>query len=117
MTAAQPKDAIGHEGDEGREQGLATQQLALRGTPEQLGRAKQQAMEAADMLLLTDAPLLFPPAQLGLSAMRSGLRQVPAEPPSLPVNATFMADTLFTYHCPMRDLSGCCGQNASVRVR
>lgn len=48
----------------------------VRVSPEQLQQARQHAMEAADVLLLTDAPLLFPPAQLALSALRSGLRKV-----------------------------------------
>ena len=35
-------------------------------------------MVAADALMLTDAHLLFTPAQLGLAAMRAGLKRVPS---------------------------------------
>ncbi|KAK9811055.1 hypothetical protein WJX73_009567 [Symbiochloris irregularis] len=48
----------------------------IAATPEQQHRAREHAMAAADALLLTDAPLLFPPAQLGLAAVRSGIRHV-----------------------------------------
>ena len=33
-------------------------------------------MTAAEALMLSDAPLLFPPGQLALAAVRSGLRKV-----------------------------------------
>ena len=48
----------------------------LKLSTEQRGRAREHAMAAADALLLTDAPLLFTPAQLALAALRSGLKQV-----------------------------------------
>lgn len=56
--------------------------VGIPATPEQLRRAREHAMAAADALLLSDAPLLFPPAQLGLAAVRSGIRHVRA--PFLP---------------------------------
>lgn len=63
-------------------------QALVPATPPQLARAQEHAAAAADALLLTDAPLLFPPAQLGLAAMRSGLRQAcgrgPAPAPAPP---------------------------------
>ena len=43
---------------------------------QQLSDARRAARAAADALLLTDAPLLFPPGQLGLAAMRSGFNKV-----------------------------------------
>ena len=43
--------------------------------------ARRAARAAADALLLTDAPLLFPPGQLGLAAMRSGFNKVKKLPP------------------------------------
>ena len=45
-------------------------------TEQQLSDARRAARAAADALLLTDAPLLFPPGQLGLAAMRSGFNKV-----------------------------------------
>lgn len=40
--------------------------------PEQMQRARAAAYGAADALMLTDAPLLYTPGQLGLAAARSG---------------------------------------------
>ena len=45
-------------------------------TEQQVADARRAARAAADALLLTDAPLLFPPGQLGLAAMRSGFNKV-----------------------------------------
>lgn len=45
-------------------------------TEQQMGDAKKAARAAADALMLTDAPLLFPPGQLALAAMRSGFNRV-----------------------------------------
>ncbi len=45
-------------------------------TEQQLSDARRAARAAADALLLTDAPLVFPPGQLGLAAMRSGFNKV-----------------------------------------
>ena len=45
-------------------------------TEQQISDARRAARAAADALLLTDAPLLFPPGQLGLAAMRSGFNKV-----------------------------------------
>ena len=45
-------------------------------TEQQLIDARRAARAAADAVLLTDAPLLFPPGQLGLAAMRSGFHKV-----------------------------------------
>ena len=50
---------------------------ALEGvTEQQVADAKKAARAAADALVLTDAPLLFPPGQLALAAMRSGFNKV-----------------------------------------
>ena len=50
---------------------------ALEGaTVQQVADAKKAARAAADALVLTDAPLLFPPGQLALAAMRSGFNKV-----------------------------------------
>ena len=45
-------------------------------TAQQVADAKRAARAAADALMLTDAPLLFPPGQLALAAMRSGFNKV-----------------------------------------
>ena len=45
-------------------------------TVQQMADAKKAARAAADALMLTDAPLLFPPGQLALAAMRSGFNKV-----------------------------------------
>ena len=45
-------------------------------TEQQMRDAKKAARAAADVLMLTDAPLLFPPGQLALAAMRSGFNKV-----------------------------------------
>ncbi len=45
-------------------------------TEQQMANAKKAARAAADALMLTDAPLLFPPGQLALAAMRSGFNKV-----------------------------------------
>ena len=50
---------------------------ALEGvTEQQVADTKKAARAAADALVLTDAPLLFPPGQLALAAMRSGFNKV-----------------------------------------
>ena len=49
----------------------------LRGlTDKQLAQARSAAGAAADSLMLTDAPLMFPPGQLALAAMRAAFRKV-----------------------------------------
>ncbi len=45
-------------------------------TQQQVADAQKAARAAADALVLTDAPLLFPPGQLALAAMRSGFNKV-----------------------------------------
>ena len=45
--------------------------------PSQLNDLKIAAYKATDESLLSDAPLLFTPGQIGLSALRSGLKQQP----------------------------------------
>ena len=42
----------------------------------QLAQARSAAGAAADSLMLTDAPLIFPPGQLALAAMRAAFRKV-----------------------------------------
>ena len=42
---------------------------------EQLKQARGAARAAVDALMLSDAPLLFPPGQLALAAMRSGFNK------------------------------------------
>ena len=49
-------------------------------TDEQLARARAAAGAAADSLTLTDAPLMFPPGQLALAAMRAAFRKVSSLP-------------------------------------
>lgn len=44
---------------------------------ESLTKARTAAKAAVDALMLTDAPLVFPPGQLALAAMRSGCNKVP----------------------------------------
>lgn len=41
-----------------------------------LALVKAKAGAAADVLMLTDAPLLFPPGQLALAALRSAMKSV-----------------------------------------
>ena len=43
---------------------------------ESLAQARAAARAAVDALMLTDAPLIFPPGQLALAAMRSGCNKV-----------------------------------------
>lgn len=49
-------------------------------TQQQVADANRAARAAADALMLTDAPLLFPPGQLALAAMRSGFNKVCGNP-------------------------------------
>lgn len=42
---------------------------------EKLSYAQKSAYGASDCLMLTDAPLIFTPSQLGLAALRSGIRK------------------------------------------
>ena len=39
-------------------------------------RVRAKALAAIDALMLTDAPLLYPPGQLALAALRSALKSV-----------------------------------------
>ena len=69
-----------------REGGALGEELqALSG--DTVKRARGAAHAAVDALMLSDAPLLFPPGQLALAAMRSGFNKASAVP-SLPP-ATF----------------------------
>lgn len=43
---------------------------------EQVSKAKQAAMSAADALMMSDAPLLHTPGRLALAALRSGFSKV-----------------------------------------
>ena len=43
---------------------------------QQLGQVRAKSLAAVDALMLTDAPLLFPPGQLALAALRSGMKAV-----------------------------------------
>ena len=43
---------------------------------QQLSRVRAKSLAAIDALMLTDAPLLFPPGQLALAALRSGMKAV-----------------------------------------
>lgn len=43
---------------------------------QQLGRVRAKSLAAIDALMLTDAPLLFPPGQLALASLRSGMKAV-----------------------------------------
>lgn len=49
-------------------------------TDEQLAKVKASAYAAADALMLTDAPLLRPPGQLALAAVRSAFNKVRGRP-------------------------------------
>ena len=51
---------------------------ALAGGADGLARLRGLGAAAVDALMLTDAPLLFPPGQLALAGLRSGVRKVPA---------------------------------------
>lgn len=53
---------------------------------DKLKQAAGKAAGAADVLLLTDAPLLFHPGQLALAALRSGMKSVSHSP--CPVKST-----------------------------
>lgn len=56
---------------------MPTSHHAAQGDPERcLDGVRRKAIVAADALMLTDAPLLFPPGQLALAALRSGVRSV-----------------------------------------
>lgn len=52
-------------------------------TPNQLVAAHAAARSAVSTLLLSDAPLLFPPGLLAVAALRSGMRSVPLPYPKL----------------------------------
>lgn len=53
---------------------------------ELLERIRVKATAAADALMLSDAPLLFPPGQLALAALRSAVKSV-----QIPSSAAFIA--------------------------
>lgn len=57
-------------------QGPTSSPAAQGVTEQQMADARKAARAAADALMLTDAPLLFPPGQLALAAMRSGFSKV-----------------------------------------
>jgi hypothetical protein len=42
----------------------------------QLSQIRAKSLAAIDALMLTDAPLIFPPGQLALAALRSGMKTV-----------------------------------------
>lgn len=42
----------------------------------QLSQIRAKSLAAIDALMLTDAPLVFPPGQLALAALRSGMKTV-----------------------------------------
>lgn len=55
----------------------SNEQASGEGSNEEwLKKVKSKALSAIDALMLTDAPLLFPPGQLALAALRSGLKIV-----------------------------------------
>ena len=65
-----------------RTEGAPTEPLdsGLRAlSDKQLTQARSAAGAAADSLMLTDAPLMFPPGQLALAAMRAAFRKVAAK--------------------------------------
>ena len=62
--------------DQSRAAGAGLDEHLRQASGEALGRARSSAMTAAEALMLSDAPLLFPPGQLALAAVRSGLRKV-----------------------------------------
>ena len=49
---------------------------AEKSKEEHLKIIRGKAVGAADALMLTDAPLLFPPGQLALAALRCGIQKV-----------------------------------------
>ena len=71
-------------------------------TDEQLARAQAAAGAAADSLMLTDAPLMFPPGQLALAAMRAAFRKVPLpslHPAAFPALRFVLCNVLRTETC------------------
>jgi hypothetical protein len=58
--------------------GLEPALAALAAAPGGLARLRGAAAAGLDALMLTDAPLLFPPGQLALAALRSGVRKARA---------------------------------------
>ena len=62
--------------DQSRAAGPGLDDHLQQASSEALAKARASAMTAAEALMLSDAPLLFPPGQLALAAVRSGLRKV-----------------------------------------
>lgn len=79
MTAVSPesrRDAGAQDLEDCQKKGGVLDE-ALQGLKgESLAMARAAAKAAVDALMLTDAPLLFPPGQLALAAMRSGCNKV-----------------------------------------
>ena len=72
-------------------------------TGERLERVRSAAAGAADALLLTDAPLLHPPGQLALAALRFSLRKVSLSDgyyPDPAVNLSIWGEKALNHNCP-----------------
>jgi len=77
VLSVQDLEACGSEPGAG---GLEPKLAALAGEAGGLARVRGAAVAATDALMLTDAPLLFPPGQLALAGLRSGVRKVVVNP-------------------------------------
>lgn len=55
-------------------QSSALDDALLSASEEDIQKAHQRAVRSAEAILLTDAPLLYPPGQLAVAAVRSGFR-------------------------------------------
>ena len=70
---------------------------------EQLAQARSAAGAAAESLMLTDAPLMFPPGQLALAAMRAAFRKA-------------CAAVMFLWHGVGRQGAVCRGSARHLRI-
>ncbi|KAL6758199.1 hypothetical protein V8C86DRAFT_1525447 [Haematococcus lacustris] len=78
LTAEARASAPGANAPEGSGAGAAAHSLLdpdlLAASPETMAQCRAKATAAVDTLMLTDAPLLYPPGSIALAALRSGLR-------------------------------------------
>ncbi|KAJ9512896.1 hypothetical protein QJQ45_029128, partial [Haematococcus lacustris] len=78
LTVEAWASAPGANAPEGSGAGSAAHSLLdpdlLAASPETMAQCRAKATAAVDTLMLTDAPLLYPPGSIALAALRSGLR-------------------------------------------
>jgi len=74
----------------------------------QLAQARSAAGAAADSLMLTDAPLMFPPGQLALAAMRAAFRKVSSRCVLLACRHTWCSLYCSPLRSPIRSLRRDC---------